>query len=627
MGSQISAEASAAGLNHLLTPMIEVVRDPRWGRVEECIGESPFLVGRLCAAYTLGIQGDLRSQPLAANKSLAMLKTFAGYSMPVNGINIANCVMGERELRSVYFPPVAQVIRETGVLSVMPSYNEVDGIPSHANRWLLEDVLRGEMGFRGYTYSDWGGVDLNCIFHHVAADNAEAAAMAIQAGVDLEAPEPSCFPHLSRLVKEGRVPMSEIDKAVGRILAVKFAAGLFDGRPDADLANLPNIARCAEHVALSQRIAEESIVLLKNDKDLLPLDPASLKSIAVIGPNADQVQFGDYCWSKNNKDGVTILRGLKERLGNTMTVTYEKGCDLTGRSTNGFAAAAAAAKQADVAVIVLGDTSMILNGVGWEDKSLPASGTVGEGYDVTDPVPPGVQQDLVHAVLRGGKPVVVVLLNGRPYSVPWMKEQVPAIIEAFYPGQQQGYAIADMLLGKVNPSGRLSMTVPQSAGHIPTVHDYKPSGRGHYHQPGSENKLGRDYVFSSPAPLWSFGYGLSYTTFNYSDLKIETPVVQPDGDVCLSFTVKNTGARVGKEVPQVYLRDDISSVTTPVMKLVGFTKLELKPGERRRVTITIPNGELALWNRHMKRVVEPGEFTIMVGSSAETILLRGKFRI
>jgi beta-glucosidase len=252
---------------------------------------------------------------------------------------------------------------------------------------------------------------------------------------------------------------------------------------------------------------------------------------------------------------------------------------------------------------------------------------VGEGYDVTDPVPPGVQQDLVRAVLAAGKPVIVVFLNGRPYSVPWMKEQVPAIVEAFYPGEQQGYAVADVLLGRVNPSGRLSMTVPQSAGHIPTVHDYKPSGRGFYHKPGSATQLGRDYVFSSPAPLWPFGFGLSFTTFRYADLQIETPVIPADGEVRLSFTLQNTGSRPGKDVPQVYLRDDVSSVTTPTMKLVGFTKIELQPGESRRISLSIPSRELALWNRQMQRVVEPGTFTVMVGSSAENMVLRGTFRV
>ena len=628
MGSQISREASAAGLNHLLTPMIEVVRDPRWGRVEECIGESPFLVGRLCSAYTLGLQGDLRGgQSLAASKALAMLKTFAGYSMPVNGINIANCVLGERELRSVYFPPVEQVIRETGVLSVMPSYNEVDGIPSHANRWLLEDVLRGEMGFRGYTYSDWGGVDFNTGFHRVAADAADAARQALEAGVDLEAPGPACYQHLARLVREGKLAEAEVDKAAGRVLYAKFAAGLFDGRPDADSANLPRLARCAEHVALSQKIAEESIVLLKNEGNLLPLDPAGLKSIALIGPNADQVQFGDYCWSKNNEDGVTVLRGLRERLGDKVRINYAKGCDLAGLSTDGFAAALEAARKSDVAIIVLGDTSMILSGVGWEDKTLPASGTVGEGYDVTDPVPPGRQQELVREIMKSGKPVIVVFLNGRPYSVPWMKEQVPAIVEAFYPGERQGYAVADVLLGAVNPSGRLAMTVPQSAGHIPTVHDYKPSGRGFYHAPGAPDKLGRDYVFSSPAPLWAFGYGLSYTPFKYSDLNVETPAVSVPGDLVVSFLLANAGARAGKEVAQVYVRDEVSSVTTPAMRLVGFEKAELKPGESRRVVVRVPTSELALWNRQMKRVVEPGIFTVMVAASAEDVRLRGKFEV
>jgi beta-glucosidase len=627
MGEQIGREASAAGICQLFTPMIEVVRDPRWGRVEECIGENPFLVGRMCSAYALGIQGDLRQKPLARDKSLAMLKTFAGYSMPVNGINIANCNLGERELRSVYFPPVERVIRETGVLAVMPSYNEVDGIPSHANRWLLEDVLRKEWGFRGYTYSDWGGVEFNYVLHHVAANPAEAAAMALTAGVDLEAPVPTCYSALAGLVKSGKLAEAEIDKATLRILRTKLLAGLFDGRPDGDPDSLPRIARSAEHVGLAERVADESIVLLKNQNHLLPLDAAKLKSIAVIGPNADQVQFGDYCWTKSNDYGITVLRGLRERLGDRVKLGYAKGCDLVGRSTRGFAAAVAAARQSDVAIVVLGDTSMVLGGVGWEDPALPTTGTVGEGFDVTDPVPPGVQQDLLRAVLTAGKPVIVVLLNGRPYSVPWMKEQVPAIVEAFFPGQQQGYAVADVLLGRVNPSGRLSISIPQSAGHIPTVADYKPSGRGYYHQPGSPDKLGRDYVFSSPAPLWAFGFGLSYTTFAYGDLTITPAAIKADGEVTVSFTVENTGGRAGQEVAQLYVRDDVSSVTTPMMRLVGFEKLELKPGQRRRVTLAIPSSELALWNREMHRVVEPGSFTVMVGVSAEDIKLQGKFEV
>ncbi len=628
MGAQIADEATAAGINHLLTPMIEVIRDPRWGRVEECIGESPHLVSRMTVAYTLGIQGDLRDgRTLAANKALAMLKTFAGYSVPDNGINIAPAMIGERQLRSVFFPPVEANIRETGVLSVMPSYNEIDGIPSHANRWLLEDVLRGEMEFKGYTYSDWGGVPRNFFGHKVASDHAQAGALALTAGVDLEAPKPEGFQHLAGLVRQGLLPENEIDKAAARVLRVKFVAGLFDGRPDNDLARLQQVVRSDAHVALARRIAEESIVLLKNAGNLLPLDPAKLRSLAVIGPNADQVQFGDYSWSKSNHDGVTILRGLRERLGPSVKINYAKGCDLVGLTRDGFAAATEAARQSDVAIVVLGDTSKILSGVGWEDPTMPTDGTVGEGYDVTDPVPPGVQPDLLRAVLAAGKPVIVVFLSGRPYSVPWIHEQVPAIVQAFYPGEQQGYAVADGLLGRVNPSGRLSMSVPQSAGHIPTVHDYKPSGRGIYNRPGTPGNPGRDYVFSSPAPLWAFGHGLSYTTFAYSDIAIETPTLAPNGRATLSFTLTNSGARAGQEVAQVYVRDEISSVTTPVMKLVGFEKVALEAGESRRITLHIDARELALWNVAMQRVVEPGTFTVMVGASAEDIRLRGSFEV
>ena len=305
-------------------------------------------------------------------------------------------------------------------------------------------------------------------------------------------------------------------------------------------------------------MAEESVILLKNENSLLPLDVAKLKSIAVIGPNADQVQFGDYCWTKSNRHGVTVLGGLRELAGDKVRIHYAKGCDLVGLSRQGFAAAVEAAKQSDVAVVVIGDTSMILSGVGWEDPQLPSSGTVGEGYDVTDPVPPGVQMDLVKAVHSVGKPTIVVMLHGRPYSVPWMKEHVAAILSAFYPGEEQGHAIADILFGHVNPSGRLPVSVPQSAGHIPTVYDYLPAQRGYYHVPGSPEKPGRDYVFSSPDPLWSFGFGLSYTNFGYSDLRIETPVVSPSGSVRLSVVVTNSGGRAGKEVAQVYFRDEVS---------------------------------------------------------------------
>ena len=296
-----------------------------------------------------------------------------------------------------------------------------------------------------------------------------------------------------------------------------------------------------------------------------------------------------------------------------------------GRSTEGFDEAVAVAQRSDVAIVVIGDTSMILSGVGWEDETLPATGTVGEGFDVTDPVPPGVQPELVKAIHATGTPTIVILLHGRPYSIPWMKEHIPAILDAFYPGEEQGNALADILFGQVNPSGRLPVSIPQSPGHIPTVYDYKPSGRGYYHQPGAPEELGRDYVFSSPDPLWPFGFGLSYTTFAYSDLRIDTPTVSSPGTVKFRFTLTNTGDRPGQEVAQVYFRDQVSSTTTPVMRLLRFRKVDLAAGESQTLEFEFPTEELALWNLEMQRVVEPGGFDLLIGASAEDIRLRDSF--
>jgi beta-glucosidase len=628
MASAIAQEASSMGLVQALAPMLELARDPRWGRVEESFAECPYLVTRLVVAYIQGMQGDDARRALASDKLLCMSKVMAGYCVPQAGINIAPASLGERELRSVYLVPHEAAVKEAHVWSVMPSYNAVDGIPAHANRWLLTKVLREEWGFPGYVCSDWGGVSMNYQLHHVCKNPKEAAALALKAGMDLEAPTDECYRMLPELLREGTISAQELDQAVARMLRAKFVAGLFDGKHDPlpDGA-LPAHIHTAAHVALARRMAEESVILLKNKDNLLPLDAGKLKSIAVIGPNADQVQFGDYCWTKNNRHGVTVLRGLRELLGDKIQINYAKGCDLVGLSRHGFAAAVEAAKQSDAAVVVIGDTSMILSGVGWEDPKLPSNGTVGEGYDVSDPVPPGMQMDLVKAVHSAGKPTIVIMLHGRPYSVPWMKEHVAAILGAFYPGEEQGHAIADILFGRVNPSGRLPVSVPQSAGHIPTVYDYLPSQRGYYHVPGTPEKPGRDYVFSSPAPLWSFGFGLSYTTFRYSDLRIETPAVSPRGIARLSVVVTNTGKREGKEVAQVYFHEEVTSTVTPLKRLIRFQKVALKPGESRRLAFAIPANELAVWNREMKRGVEPGTFAIMVGPAAEDIQLHGNFEV
>jgi len=364
---------------------------------------------------------------------------------------------------------------------------------------------------------------------------------------------------------------------------------------------------------------------MKNENGFLPLDIQKLKSIAVIGPNADQVQFGDYSVTKSNDFGITVLSGIKKLAGENVVINYARGCGITDLDKRGFDEAVAAARKSDVAVLVIGGTSIIYSGIGRGNDQLDKNNTCGEGHDVSSLDLPGVQSDLIKAIQSTGKPVVLVMIDGRSYSIPWEKEHLPAIVEAWYPGEQGGLAVADILFGNVNPSGKLSVSVPQSAGHIPTVYDYKPSGRGYYHQPGSPEYPGRDYVFSSPDALFCFGHGLSYTSFNYSGLEIKTREIKEGEPVEISVQVSNTGEVTGKEVVQLYIRDKVSSVTTPVKQLKGFKKIELAPGEKKKVDFTVNYEELSLWNRDMKRVVEPGSFEVQVGSSSDDIRLKGEF--
>lgn len=629
MASVIALEASASGVDQALSPLFDLAREPRYGRTEECYGEDPYLVARMGVAFVEGMQGKAeytRVHGMAPGKLMCTAKHFAGYSVPAGGINLAPSSLGEREMRTLHLYPFEKVVKDANVCAVMPSYNEVDGMPAHSNRWLLTDVLRGEWGFSGYVFTDYGGLSQLHNFHHVAADASEAAVMGINAGVDLEAARPDAYARLSDLVKAGKVKEEQIDAAVRRILRAKFMAGLFD-KPYPDPERLSEVVHRPEHVALALEVAQESAVLLKNDSTLLPLDASKLKSIAVIGPNADQVQYGDYTYTRDNRSGVTILQGLRDRLGSRVQINYAKGCNITGSDRSGIAAAVEAASKSDVAVVVLGETSVILSGLGWGvglGENEPRDPFVsGEGYDLTSLDPPGVQRELLQAVCATGKPVVLVMVHGRPWSIGWEKDHVPAILEAWYPGEQGGNAIAGILLGDVNPSGRLNCSVPRSVGHLPVTYDYKPSARGINREPGTPEKPGRDYVFSSPAPLFAFGHGLSYTTFEYSDLKIDNN--ESAKTVKVSVNVRNTGSRDGKEVVQLYVNDCVSSVTTPQKMLKGFEKIELKAGEHKTVTFDLPYDELALWNASMQRVVEPGEFAVMIGRSAEDIALSGSF--
>jgi len=625
MGSVIAYEASSSGVDQALSPLFDIMRDPRYGRVEECYAEDPYLVGKLGVAFVTGMQGDTAQSKIGIGKDKIMCtaKHFAAYSFTTAGINLSPAEVGERELRSIILPSFQAAVQQANIYSVMPAYNEMDGIPAHANNFLLNKVLRKEWGFKGYVFSDYEGVKMLYGFQKVANDATAAAEMALKAGVDLESPKPDSYPHLIELVKAGKIKVAFIDTAVARILTAKFKAGLFE-KPVADTLQLKARVHTPEHIDLSQHIAEESIILLKNEKQLLPLNVNSIKSLAVIGPNANQVEYGDYAPTRDNHSGTTVLDGIKQVVGGKVKINYAKGCDLSSMDKSGFDEAVNAANKSDAVVVVLGTTSVVFSGVGWNghapENEPKDPFTCGEGYDVTDIDPQGVQRELLQAVYKTGKPVILVLVHGRPWSIKWEKENIPAILEAWYPGEKGGLAVANILFGNVNPSGRLAVSIPQSTGHIPIFYNATNTNRGFYHNPGTPDKPGQDYVFSSPDPLFPFGFGLSYTTFAYSNMRVSDDHLWGNGTLEVSVDVKNTGKVTGKEVVQMYIGNKVNSVTTPVMALKGFDKIALKPGESKTVKFMVKPDDIAIWNTEMQYVTEPGKFDIMIGRSAEDVV-------
>ncbi len=623
MGAVIAQEASLSGVDQALSPIFDLARDPRYGRVEECFGEDPFHVAEMGKAFVVGMQGDpsVTKKMLLENKLICTAKHYVAYSTPIAGINLGPNNLGPRDFRDLHLYPFKKAIQEANIYAVMPAYNEVNGIPLHSNKYLMKDILRNELGFEGYVFSDYEAIAMLNYFHKVTEDRAATAISALEAGIDLEAPTSFAYSELPNLVHTGKVEIALIDQAVRNILTAKFKAGLFD-RPYMAPKKVSNLIHTISSVQLAREIAEESIILLKNENNQLPLDVSTLNSIAVIGPNADQVQYGDYSCTKDNASGVTILEGIKQYANNKVTINYAKGCRISGDDTSNIPAAVAVAEKSDVVVLVIGGTSSVLSGIGW-GKDIPGDyPTSGEGFDRTSLTPPGVQSELIQAIYKTGKPIVLVMVHGRAYSIPWEKEHIPAIVEAWYPGEEGGNAVAKVLFGEVNPSGKLTVSVPKSAGHIPVFYNYKPSGRGFYKKPGSLEKPGRDYVFSSPDPLFPFGHGLSYTQFEYSDLQVQGAKLYINGKVKLSVKVKNSGKVTGKEVVQVYINDKISSITTPVKVLKEFKKVEINPNEIITINFSIPIDELGLWDKDMNYVVEPGEFEIMIGSSSADIRLR-----
>ena len=534
----------AQGMRQVLAPCIDVVRDLRWGRVEESYGEDPYLCGIFAQSEVKGYL-DSGISP--------MLKHYGPHGNPLGGLNLASVDCGLYDLHAVYLKPFEMVLRHLPVYAVMSTYNSWNRIPNSASRYLLTDILRDRWGFKGYVYSDWGAIEMLETFHHTAANKAEAAIQALTAGLDVEASS-ECYPELFRLVKEGKLDKSYIDTAVRRVLTAKFECGLFED-PYGDKHAASGGMHSLRSVELSRQIAEESIVLLKNENNLLPLDMNKLTSIAVLGPNADQVQFGDYTWSRDNKDGITPLQGIKALVGEKIKINHAVGCSMMSRDTTGIGEAVEATLKSDVAVIFCGCSSASLA----RDYTRT---NCGEGFDLSDLSLTGAQSDLIQAVYATGKPVILVLVSGKPFAISWEKEHIPAIVAQWYGGEQEGYAIADVLFGKVNPSGHLTYSFPQSAGHLPVYYNHLPSDKGFYKRPGSYEQSGRDYVFSSPEPLWAFGHGLSYTTFSFDKMECDKNIYASGDTIEVKVQVRNTGQRTGKEVVQLYVRDLVSSVVT-----------------------------------------------------------------
>ncbi len=606
--SAIAEETRSRGAHQALTPVVDVARDPRWGRVEETFGEDPYLVSQMGISAVKGFQGD---GTFADKKHLiATLKHFAAHGQPESGSNCGPGNFSERVLRDTFLYPFKEVIKKGNAMSVMASYNEIDGIPSHANKWLLRDVLRGEWGFEGFVVSDYYAItELNgkadSVSHSVAANKAEAAILSINAGVNIELPDPDCYPHIVKLVRDGLVAESAIDELVAALLKYKFMIGLFDDpyvTPDAERHN----RRIEENRKIALRAAQETITLLKNEGGLLPLPKKAGTTLAVIGPNADRKLLGGY--SGKPKYFTSVLQGIKEKAGDEITVLYSEGCKNTvggaweedvvtlpdpEENRKLIAQAVVTARKADTVILVLGDNEQTSREA-WSNVHLGDRASL-ELF--------GMQNELVKAVVETGKPIVALIFNGRPNSIGYVTAHIPAVVECWYLGQETGTAVADVLFGDFNPGGKLPISIPRSVGHIPCYYNHKPSSR-------------RGYLFDDISALYPFGYGLSYTSFTFTNIRLDKPITRVDESTKVFVDVKNTGTRAGDEVVQVYIRDVVSSVTRPVKELKEFKKISLKPGESQTLTFTISPQQLSFTNVDKDFVVEAGDFEIMVGNSS-----------
>ena len=590
VGHVIATESRAHGIDMVLGPVLGLSRDPRWGRTEETYGEDPYLTALNGVAMVKGMQGKSLDQPDAV---LAEPKHFAVHSIPEGGSNIAPVFVGEREARSFFLFPFKKVVQEGGAKAIMAAYHELNGIPCVDNKWLLKTVLRDEWGFKGFVLSDLGAIRMTIDSHKTAKDTTDAVAQTINAGLDMQFYD---FTHkgfrqaVTEALAKNTLSKKELNRAVGDILRVKFMLGLFD-HPYVDTTLNAKVFHSDINQNLALRAAQESIVLLKNEKMVLPLKTKKLK-IAVLGQLAESTYMGDY--TNPDKKGISVLDGLKQRAGKLQSIRFEEGY-IAGKDGSGLRQKAVSLVQkSDVAVVVVG-----------EDVKDD-----GEGKDRSQLCLAKNQMDLLKAVYATGKPVVAVLFNGRPLTINWLNEHIPAIVESWYSGEKGGLAIADVLLGNVNPSGKLAVTFPRSVGQIPFYYDHKPSSK-------------HNYIDSKSTPLYAFGHGLSYTSFKYSNLRVAPASISPEGIATVKVAIENTGKAEGTEVVQLYVRDEVSSVTTPVEALKGFQRVHLQPGEKKEVSFKLGTEALSLWNREMKQVVEPGKFRIMVGSASDDIRQQG----
>jgi beta-glucosidase len=588
-------EANNVGLRWTFAPMVDIARDPRWGRITEGAGEDPFLGAAFARARVRGFQGDDYG---ATDKILACAKHFAAYGAAEGGRDYNTTDLSENTLREIYLPPFKAAV-DAGVGTLMSSFNAINGVPASANAFTLTRVLRDEWKFDGFVVSDYTSVR-ELINHGIAANEEEAAAAALNAGVDMEMVSRSYNQFGPQLLKQNKLSTATIDEAVRRILRIKFRLGLFD-RPYTDETREPTSLLRPESLRLAREIAGRSMVLLKNDREALPLNKTA-GSIAVIGPLADDRRAPLGWWAGDGKEENTItpLAGIKAKVSAQTRVGYAKGCDVLGESTAGFQEAVDLAKGSDVAIVFVGELHEM----------------VGEAASRASLDLPGRQMELVQAIHATGKPTIVVLVNGRPLSVGWIVNNVPALLESWMGGTQSGNAIADILFGDVNPGGKLPVTVPRTVGQVPIYYNHMNTGR----PPEAQNRYTSKYFDAPWTPLYPFGYGLSYTTFKIGKPQLSAPRISANGKLTVSVEVENTGRRAGDEVVQLYIRDVVATMTRPVKELKGFQRVSLQPGEKRRIEFELGPEHLGFWNREMRYVVEPGEFRVMVGANSVDVV-------